>query len=257
MPPAWSASRAILEAGSASAARRRAVRVPRRHRRAAQARRDRRAPGRRRSTERIEALRQRHAVIARHAARRRGAHEFVATLDAGLPRHRRHPAHRRADPLGVAARARPRRRLRRDLVDAAVRALPAAARPPRRAGALDRRARHRARWNGARSGRPCAGTSRARNADALVPRDRHAARSIITGFIARDARRACRRRSAATAATSPASIFGALLDAAEIHIWTDVDGVLSADPRLRAGRARSSTRCRTTRRWSSRTSARR
>ncbi len=29
-----------------------------------------------------------------------------------------------------------------------------------------------------------------------------------------------------------ASIFGALLDAREIHIWTDVDGVLSADPRL-------------------------
>src|SRR6267154_4883403 len=28
------------------------------------------------------------------------------------------------------------------------------------------------------------------------------------------------------------SIFGALLDAAEIIIWTDVDGVLSADPRL-------------------------
>ncbi len=27
------------------------------------------------------------------------------------------------------------------------------------------------------------------------------------------------------------SIFGSLLDAAEIHIWTDVDGVLSADPR--------------------------
>lgn len=29
-----------------------------------------------------------------------------------------------------------------------------------------------------------------------------------------------------------ASIFGALFDAAEIHIWTDVDGVMSADPRL-------------------------
>jgi bifunctional aspartokinase / homoserine dehydrogenase 1 len=29
-----------------------------------------------------------------------------------------------------------------------------------------------------------------------------------------------------------ASIFGALLDAAEIHIWTDVDGVMSANPRL-------------------------
>ncbi len=29
-----------------------------------------------------------------------------------------------------------------------------------------------------------------------------------------------------------ASIFGALLDAGEIHIWTDVDGVMSANPRL-------------------------
>jgi len=29
-----------------------------------------------------------------------------------------------------------------------------------------------------------------------------------------------------------ASIFGALLEAAEIHIWTDVDGVMSANPRL-------------------------
>ncbi|MDB5699243.1 MAG: bifunctional aspartate kinase/homoserine dehydrogenase [Alphaproteobacteria bacterium] len=29
-----------------------------------------------------------------------------------------------------------------------------------------------------------------------------------------------------------ASIFAALLDAQEIHIWTDVDGVMSADPRL-------------------------
>ena len=28
------------------------------------------------------------------------------------------------------------------------------------------------------------------------------------------------------------SIFGALLDAEEIHIWTDVDGVMSANPRL-------------------------
>ena len=28
------------------------------------------------------------------------------------------------------------------------------------------------------------------------------------------------------------AIFAALFDAAELHIWTDVDGVLSADPRL-------------------------
>jgi aspartokinase/homoserine dehydrogenase 1 len=45
------------------------------------------------------------------------------------------------------------------------------------------------------------------------------------------ARRACRRRSAATARTFSASIFGDVLNASEIHIWTDVDGVLSADPR--------------------------
>jgi aspartokinase/homoserine dehydrogenase 1 len=54
---------------------------------------------------------------------------------------------------------------------------------------------------------------------------------VITGFVA------------STAAGVPttlgrngsdfsASIFGALLDADEIHIWTDVDGVMSANPRL-------------------------
>ncbi|HET7231689.1 MAG TPA: bifunctional aspartate kinase/homoserine dehydrogenase I [Longimicrobium sp.] len=54
---------------------------------------------------------------------------------------------------------------------------------------------------------------------------------VITGFVA------------STAAGVPttlgrngsdysASIFGALLGAAEIHIWTDVDGVMSANPRL-------------------------
>lgn len=53
---------------------------------------------------------------------------------------------------------------------------------------------------------------------------------VITGFVA------------STAGGAPvtlgrngsdysASIFGALLDADEIHIWTDVDGVMSADPR--------------------------
>jgi len=54
---------------------------------------------------------------------------------------------------------------------------------------------------------------------------------VVTGFVA------------STAAGVPttlgrngsdysASIFGALLGAAEIHIWTDVDGVMSANPRL-------------------------
>jgi len=76
---------------------------------------------------------------------------------------------------------------------------------------------------------------------------------IITGFIAADAR-GVQTTLGRNGSDFSGSIFGALLDAAEIHIWTDVDGVLSADPR-RVPDARSSTRCRTTRRWNSRTSA--
>jgi aspartokinase/homoserine dehydrogenase 1 len=54
---------------------------------------------------------------------------------------------------------------------------------------------------------------------------------VVTGFVASTA--------AGVAATLgrngsdfSASIFAALLDAQEIHIWTDVDGVMSANPRL-------------------------
>jgi len=54
---------------------------------------------------------------------------------------------------------------------------------------------------------------------------------VVTGFVA--------STEAGIAATLgrngsdfSASIFGALLDAEEIHIWTDVDGVMSANPRL-------------------------
>ena len=54
---------------------------------------------------------------------------------------------------------------------------------------------------------------------------------IITGFIARDAQ-GLQTTLGRNGSDFSASIFGALLDAAEIHIWTDVDGVLSADPRL-------------------------
>ena len=54
---------------------------------------------------------------------------------------------------------------------------------------------------------------------------------IITGFMRARTGRACRRRWVATAATSPPRSSASLLDASEIHIWTDVDGVLSADPR--------------------------
>ncbi len=54
---------------------------------------------------------------------------------------------------------------------------------------------------------------------------------IITGFIARDAE-GLQTTLGRNGSDFSASIFGALLDAEDIIIWTDVDGVLSADPRL-------------------------
>jgi aspartokinase/homoserine dehydrogenase 1 len=58
-----------------------------------------------------------------------------------------------------------------------------------------------------------------------------AATLIITGFIARD-QKGVQTTLGRNGSDFSGSIFGALLDAAEIVIWTDVDGVLSADPRL-------------------------
>lgn len=53
---------------------------------------------------------------------------------------------------------------------------------------------------------------------------------VITGFIATDVS-GIQTTLGRNGSDFSASIFGSLLDAAEIHIWTDVDGVLSADPR--------------------------
>jgi aspartokinase/homoserine dehydrogenase 1 len=53
---------------------------------------------------------------------------------------------------------------------------------------------------------------------------------IITGFVAVD-RRGVPTTLGRNGSDFSASIFGALLNASEIQIWTDVDGVLSADPR--------------------------
>ena len=65
----------------------------------------------------------------------------------------------------------------------------------------------------------------------LVPVDGFEGTLIITGFIASD-RRGVQTTLGRNGSDFSGSIFGSLLDAAEIHIWTDVDGVLSADPRL-------------------------
>ncbi len=53
---------------------------------------------------------------------------------------------------------------------------------------------------------------------------------VVTGFIARTPL-GIQTTLGRNGSDFSASVFGALLDAAEIHIWTDVDGVLSADPR--------------------------
>jgi len=56
-------------------------------------------------------------------------------------------------------------------------------------------------------------------------------RLVVTGFVARDAhgRATVLGRNGSDYS---GAIFAALFDARELHIWTDVDGVLSADPRL-------------------------
>jgi aspartokinase/homoserine dehydrogenase 1 len=56
-------------------------------------------------------------------------------------------------------------------------------------------------------------------------------RLVITGFVARDLQGRITTLGRNGSDYSGA-IFGALTQAKEIHIWTDVDGVLSADPRL-------------------------
>ena len=53
---------------------------------------------------------------------------------------------------------------------------------------------------------------------------------IVTGYIARDTK-GLQTTLGRNGSDFSASIFGDLLDASEIDIWTDVDGVLSADPR--------------------------
>jgi bifunctional aspartokinase / homoserine dehydrogenase 1 len=53
---------------------------------------------------------------------------------------------------------------------------------------------------------------------------------VITGFIASNVD-GVQTTLGRNGSDFSASIFGALLSASEIHIWTDVDGVLSADPR--------------------------
>ena len=147
-----------------------------------------------------------------------------------LPGPRGDPAHRQAHAQRRARGDRSHRRLRGDLVDAALSISICRARPRVRA--------------------PCAGSMRgacvtvewgslgpaiamAASHEQPAPNSwrRTSPERSSSPASSRARRAACRRRSAATAAIFPPRSSAALLDAREIHIWTDVDGVLSADPR--------------------------
>ena len=69
-----------------------------------------------------------------------------------------------------------------------------------------------------------------RNIKSLVPPN-FVGRLVVTGYIATTVG-GIQTTLGRNGSDFSGSIFGALLDAAQIHIWTDVDGVLSADPRL-------------------------
>jgi bifunctional aspartokinase / homoserine dehydrogenase 1 len=68
------------------------------------------------------------------------------------------------------------------------------------------------------------------NLKKLVPPN-FSGRLIVTGFVATTTK-GKQTTLGRNGSDFSGSIFGALLDASEIIIWTDVDGVLSADPRL-------------------------
>ena len=68
------------------------------------------------------------------------------------------------------------------------------------------------------------------NLQQIVPAD-FTGTVVVTGFIATDTQ-GLQTTLGRNGSDFSASIFGSLLNAGEIVIWTDVDGVLSADPRL-------------------------
>src|SRR5450755_1376321 len=73
-------------------------------------------------------------------------------------------------------------------------------------------------------------TTSERNLNGLVPAG-FTGRLVVTGFVATTTA-GMHTTLGRNGSDFSGSIFGALLQAAEIIIWTDVDGVLSADPRL-------------------------
>ena len=79
--------------------------------------------------------------------------------------------------------------------------------------------------------RPLAGPTRAKTQAALVPLLEAGGIPVVTGYIAATAKGIPTTLGRGGSDFS-ATILGAALDAQEVIIWTDVNGVLTADPRM-------------------------
>lgn len=177
--------------------------------------------------ERLTALRDRHVAIARALCSQAGAEAFAAEIESDCRDI--------ANILYAAQLTRSASQAVRDLVAGfgelwSTRLF---------ARALEHRARRQGvRWVDARDivevewgplGPAVRWDASRANARRVIA-EQGPATLVIPGFIARDPQ-GLQTTLGRNGSDFSASIFGDLLDAAEIHIWTDVDGVLSADPR--------------------------
>jgi bifunctional aspartokinase / homoserine dehydrogenase 1 len=176
----------------------------------------------------VEAIRERHVTIAQALLEPAAANEYVQQLDGDCK-----------DILGIlhaVQLTRSASHAMRDLVAGFgeiwstrlfARYLACLARRPGSVHWVDARHIVEVEWRAL--GPTVRWTESRAHAKRLLPADASAT-LIITGFIARDAQ-GLQTTLGRNGSDFSASIFGNLLDADEIHIWTDVDGVLSADPR--------------------------
>ena len=178
----------------------------------------------------IEQLKRRHEKLAAELLSRSAYETYCVQLNADCRDIARRPADRAPHPLGDLLDARRHLGLWRDLVDAPVRALPARARAHLGARCCGSMRARSSSSSGGRSGRRCSGARASRTCASWCPPS-FKGRLIVTGFVATTIA-GMQTTLGRNGSDFSGSIFGALLEASEIIIWTDVDGVLSADPRL-------------------------
>lgn len=179
-------------------------------------------------TDHLDALRDRHASIARTLLERPAGDDYISELDSGC-----------RDILGILQTVRLIRsapQAVRDLVVGFGEIWSTRLFTPYLA---QRGRRRNVRWVDARDlivvewgalGPSVRWTaSRANTARVIGPEED--VTLVVTGFIARNPA-GLQTTLGRNGSDFTASIVGSLLDADEIQIWTDVDGVLSADPRL-------------------------